>query len=61
MNKYIIFIMCQLRVSVDSGVRKVNALPRRFAKIIVLQRRGYHEQNLQSDLEQNEELLCGGE
>ena len=61
MNKYIIFIMCQLRVSVDPGVRKVNALPRRFIRIQVLQRRTHHEQNLQSDLEQNEKLLRGGE
>ena len=41
--------------------RKGNVLRRRFVKNIVLQRRGYHEQNLQSDLEQNEELLCSGE
>ena len=36
-------------------------LRRRPVKIKALQRRGYHEQNLQSDLEQNEELLCSGE
>ena len=41
--------------------RKGNVLRHRFAKIIVLQRRGYHEQNLQSGLEQNEELLRGGQ
>ena len=41
--------------------RKGNVLPHRFVKIIMLQRRGYHEQNLQSDLEQSEKLLCGGE
>ena len=41
--------------------RKGNVLRRRFVKIIVLQRRGYHEQNLQSDLEQSEKLLRGGQ
>ena len=41
--------------------RKGNVLRRRFVKIIVLQRRGYHEQNLQSNLEQSEKLLRGGE
>ena len=41
--------------------RKENVLPHRFMKIIMLQRRIHHEQNLQSDLEQNEELLRGGE
>ena len=61
MDKYIIIIMCQLRVTVDPGVRKGKALPRRFVRIIVLQRRTHHEQNLQSDLEQNEKLLRGGE
>ena len=41
--------------------RKENVLPHRFMKIIMLQRRIHHEQNLQSDLEQNEKLLRGGE
>ena len=41
--------------------RKGNVLRRRPVKIKALQRRGYHEQNLQSDLEQNEKLLRGGE
>ena len=41
--------------------RKENVLPHRFVKNIVLRRRSCYEQNLQSDLEQNEELLRGGE
>ena len=41
--------------------RKGNVLRRRFVKIIVLQRRTHHEQNLQSDLEQSEKLLRGGQ
>ena len=42
-------------------IMKENVLPHRFMKIIMLQRRIHHEQNLQSDLEQNEKLLRGGE
>ena len=42
----------------DEEERK--GVPHRFVKIIVLQRRDYHEQNLQNNLEQNEKLLRGG-
>ena len=57
-----IFRVCQIPVLPWSvGEEKGKALPHRFVNLIVLQRRSHHEQNLQSDLEQSEKLLRGGE